>query len=206
MQLVQQPLSQIPRLSSQDHVACDTRLKETITSPTYDVLLSKSPSRQSPIEDIPRGKPSASRGLHSHCTCICHRQAQWRSPSSSNMVLGILFVRYTPWQLALIAHACNCSAYQQAKTSAVTITYTFPVWLLQRTLTMKAQSRGPELLLRVRRVRPKDAAIFLALEHNDVGAVKRLLAAGNASMHDVNEDGQSLLHVRLRLNILEVLS
>lgn len=55
-------------------------------------------------------------------------------------------------------------------------------------------------------MRPKDAAIFLALEHNDVDAVKRLLAAGNASMHDVNEEGQSLLHVRFQLNILEVLS
>lgn len=138
MQLVQQSLSQIPRLSSQDHVAYDTRLKETTTSPTYDVLLSNSPSRQLPIEDMPRGEPPASRGLYSYCTCICHTEAQWRSPTSFNVGLGSLFIRYIPWQLALMSHACNCSAYQQEKTSAVTITYTFPIWLLQRTLTMKA--------------------------------------------------------------------
>ena len=77
----------------------------------------------------------------------------------------------------------------------ITITYVFPLWVVQRTMVIKLQGKGPELLLRVRRVRPNNATIFLALENNDLKAVKRLLAAGEASILDVNEDGQSLLHV-----------
>ena len=124
---------------------------------------------------------------------------RWKSPNFLKNVLGVVSVGYTSIPLASAPQACGLPSCRRRGESAFTITYVFPLWFVQRTLIIKFQERGPELLLRVRRVRPSDAAIFLALEDNNLKIVKRLLAKGEASILDVNEDGQSLLHVSYHL-------
>ena len=139
------------------------------------------------------------RSCCSFCTCSCHKQIRLKSPNFLKNVLGLVFVGYTSIPLASAPRTCDLPSCRRQGESVVTITYVFPLWLIQRTMTIKLQGKGPELLLRVRRVRPNDAAIFLALENNNLMIVRRLLAAGEASILDVNEDGQSLLHVSYHL-------
>lgn len=135
------------------------------------------------------------RSCCSFCSCSCHRQIRLKSPNFLKNILGLIFVGYTSVPLASAPQACNLLSCRRQGESTIVATYVFPFWFFQRTIFMKFKARGPELLLRVRRVRPNDAAIFLALENNNIKVVKKLLAAGEASILDVNEDGQSLLHV-----------
>ena len=62
------------------------------------------------------------------------------------------------------------------------------------------QLRGPELCLRVARVRPRDAGIFLAAMIDDkalaVHQIKRLLMDGEASALDVDSSGQTVITAR----------
>lgn len=135
------------------------------------------------------------RNSCSFCTCSCHKQTQWRSPRILNNILGSVFVGYDSWPSKSKIQRCDLPSCQSKGVSTIKIMYIFPLWFIQRTVLVKIRSSGPELLLRIQRVRPRNAAIFLALENNDTEAVKNLLVAGDASILDVNEDGQSLLHV-----------
>ena len=62
------------------------------------------------------------------------------------------------------------------------------------------QPRGPELCLRVVRVRPRDADIFLAAMIDDkaldVHQIKCLRMDGEASALDVDSSGQTVITVR----------
>ena len=136
------------------------------------------------------------RSCRSVCSCSCHKLARLRSPSILDNVLGTLFVRYNSRPLTAMSSYCNISSCQRPRASAAEITYTFPQWFIQRMVTIKAQPTGPEFLVRVFRVRPKNTAIFLALENNNVEIAKELLSAGDASVLDINQEGQSLIHVR----------
>lgn len=55
-------------------------------------------------------------------------------------------------------------------------------------------------MLDVIRRRPYSSEIFILCRKGDAGAVKRLLDRVEASIYDVDEDGMSLLHVRVRKN------
>jgi hypothetical protein len=65
---------------------------------------------------------------------------------------------------------------------------------------MNDYSKGPELCLRMVRVRPLDAHIFAAArlqnENSGLHHIKRLLLAGEASVLDVNPGGETALLVR----------
>jgi hypothetical protein len=131
----------------------------------------------------------------SFCTCSCHKQSQWRSPRMLNGILGSVFVGYNSWPFKLTIQRCDLPSCQSKGVSTFKIMYIFPLRFIQRTLMVKIRSKGPELLLRIQRIRPRNAAIFVALENNNTEVVRNLLTAGDASILDVNEDGQSLLHV-----------
>lgn len=128
------------------------------------------------------------------------RQLNLKSPNFLNSILGSLFVGYrtSPWS----KQACDHIDCRQASTT-LTYTYIFPQWLLNRVFFSKMvynSSRGPELCLRVMRVRPADADIFLALwthvpHSSRLDHVKRLLNDGQGSVLDVGPDNYSVLSV-----------
>ena len=134
--------------------------------------------------------PKLAQGCSFSCRSSCHKQMQWKSSSLWDNVLG-LFV------LGCSFGSCNACSCENKQTSKIVTIYTFPWWLIRRAVFTTICSQGPELLLRVQRVRPKDAAIFLALENNQMETMKKLILVGKASILDVNEDGQSLLHVSI---------
>ena len=128
------------------------------------------------------------------------RQLNLKSPNFLNSILGSLFVGYRvlPWS----KQACDHIDCRQDSTT-LTYTYIFPQWLLNRVFFSKMvynSSRGPELCLRVMRVRPNDADIFLVLgtyvpHSSRLDHMKRLLNDGKGSVLDVLANNQSMLRV-----------
>ena len=134
-----------------------------------------------------------------NCRCSCHKKGSLKSPKFLTTILGSIMVGYNA--MPGLSQRCNNPSCR-AQSTNITCTYVFPKWFVSRVLYVnfkKEQLRGPELCLRVARVRPRDAAIFIAMEDEREGHVleyiKRLLLAGEASVLDVNPQGNTLLKV-----------
>ena len=146
----------------------------------------------------------ARNSCDSACGCVCHRRSQFKSPRHLNAMLGSLFIGYraSPWS----TQTCSDSGCRQ-RSKELTYVYAFPRWFLARILVVDmaySQSRGPELCLRVMRVRPVRTGIFGHLRSNSslgeertLHHVKRLLNDGEISVLDVDAEGFTILHVRL---------
>ena len=134
-----------------------------------------------------------------NCRCSCHKKGSLKSPKFLTTILGSIMVGYNA--IPGLAQRCNDSSCKGQSTN-ITYTYAFPEWFVSRVLYVnfkKEQLKGPELCLRVARVRPRDAAIFIAMEDEREEHVleytKGLLLAGEASVLDVNPQGMTLLQV-----------
>lgn len=132
------------------------------------------------------------------CSCACHSSySRIKSPSLFSSLFGSLFIGYRASPLATqVCSLPNC----RAKATKTTFAYTFPPWLMKRTVAMmysSTLSRGPEFLLRVLRVREANA-IHKVMQRFDqtiiVEKVKRMLNDGQASVLDVDEHGCTYLH------------
>ena len=138
------------------------------------------------------------------CGCVCHQRSRFKSPRSLNALLGSLFVGYqaSPWSTP----TCSNSDCRQ-RSKKFTYFYAFPQWFLARILLVDmaySQSRGPELCLRVMRVRPRDTGGFKVLGAMSRGEktihhLKRLFNDGEISVLDVDTENIAILHVISRL-------
>ena len=134
-----------------------------------------------------------------NCRCSCHKKGRLKSPKFLTTILGSIMVGYNA--IPGLAPKCNEPSCKGQSTN-ITYTYAFPEWFISRAVYFNfknEQLRGPELCLRVVRVRPSNANIFVALEdkreENALQQTKRLLLAGKASVLDVDPHGCSLLSV-----------
>ena len=134
------------------------------------------------------------------CSCACHKTSRYRSPTFMATIVGSLFLGYNavPW----FSPKCD-RTFCRGDSSKLTYTYAFPRWFVDRVLILKISNtavRGPELCLRLARVRPGNSKIFqAAIDWSDEVAVhhiRRLLRAGEASVLDVDPDGQTALQVK----------
>lgn len=140
-------------------------------------------------------------------SCACHEGGRIRSPRYLNAIFGSLLIGYRaqPWVTA----TCDSSDCR-GRLTYVTYTYAFPPWLLDRMMTFRIaydQSRGPELCVRLPRVRSHGDSIFTAarmyLPRENEAAIqhiKLLLTNGEASVLDVDPYGHTALQVRSKLS------
>lgn len=136
-----------------------------------------------------------SRCLKGLCQCKCHKQTRRRTPAYLNHIVGSLLIGYNFFPF--VPPSCDLRGCGR-RSSTLCVNYTFPRWFLDRTILMEVrnkQSVGPELLLRVIRMRPNYAEIFITCRRGHIGILQRLLNEGQGSISDVGEDGQSLLQV-----------
>lgn len=132
------------------------------------------------------------------CSCSCHRIGRIKSPYYLNALFGSLLIGYSgrPWE----TRTCNDTGCRSRSTE-ITYTYTFPQWFMKRMVKMRMayDQGGPELCLRVVRVREGSADIFyFTREFNEeiaIHRIKSLLTNGEASVLDVDPDGYSALQV-----------
>ena len=139
------------------------------------------------------------KSCNMNCRCSCHKKSRLKSPKFLTTILGSIMVGYHA--IPGLAPKCNDPSCKGQSTK-ITYTYAFPDWFISRVVYFNfknEQLRGPEMCLRVVRVRPYDADIFIALadkrEEVALQQTKRLLFAGEASVLDVDPDGDSLLSV-----------
>lgn len=164
-------------------------------------------SRQSTLVDIDRTEPHRKLGkarswptklsqstCSLDCSCACHRRNRLKSPDILNSFFGSLSVGYKLWPWA--SPSCDKKHCRSRSTS---ITYAFPQWFMSRAISMTmaySHSQGPELSLRMMRVRSGDADIFMAVFRGASHHIGRLLKDGEASVLDVDPAGNTALQVR----------
>lgn len=129
----------------------------------------------------------------SFCPCVCHKKKYLKSPTFINQIFGSLFIGYNTLPFGNTSCGSHCCKRDAVPT--IDVSYIFPVWLLDRIVSVKMCSSGLDLRLRVLRVRSNDSEIFSAVAYHDTSKVRDMLADGRASVLDVNEEGESLLTV-----------
>ena len=178
---------------------CDSQQS---SSPTTDLALARQPGPSGyHASQMAKSNSFALTGksCNVNCRCSCHKKGNLKSPKFLTTILGSLMVGYNA--IPGLAQRCNDPSCKGQSTN-ITYTYAFPDWFVSRVVYLNfknEQSRGPELCLRVVRVRPSDAKIFLAVQDDReevaLEHTKRLLLAGEASVLDVDPDGGSALSV-----------
>lgn len=137
-----------------------------------------------------------------NCTCTCHKRTRFRSPRFLNTIIGSLFLGYNA--SPLFGQKCN-KEHCRSPATDIRYTYKFPHWFVDRVVILKMSNnlpKGPELCIRLARMRPHNAQIFIATgmkrgsEEVAVRHVERLLLAGEASVLDVDPDGATALQVK----------
>ena len=133
-----------------------------------------------------------------NCRCSCHEKGRLKSPKILT-ILGSIMIGYNA--IPGLAQRCNDPSCKGQSTN-IAYTYAFPEWFVSRVVYFNfknEQLRGPEMCLRVVRVRPYHAGIFRAVQDDREGLAleytKRLLLAGEASVLDAISDGESVLSV-----------
>ena len=129
------------------------------------------------------------------CDCVCHQRQRFRSPDFLSRFLGLLFVGYTAMPRA--KRKCDNS---HCHDRSIRMTYVFPSWLWDRAVSVSVESaptQGPELCLRVMRIRPLRADTFQVVFAKDASRhLRRILSDGYGSIFDVDTYGDTGLHVR----------
>lgn len=136
------------------------------------------------------------------CSCTCHQGGRLRTPPYLSTILGSLLIGYT----AQPSMTCTCESYDcQGRSTCITYTYAFPRWLLDRMVACRVaydRSRGPELCVRLLRVRSGHEYIFWVAsirtsdtDKTSIRHIEFLLTNGKASVHDVDPHGRTALHV-----------
>lgn len=137
------------------------------------------------------------------CCCSCHRRCRFTSSHLLGSVFGSLSVGYhtSPWA----APACNDPSCRH-RSKNVRYIYAFPPWIWNRVLLAHlaySQSKGPELCFRMLRVRSTSSDIFRLFRGPRqadaiiMTGVRHLFDNGEASVLDIDEEGASVLRVRL---------
>ena len=134
----------------------------------------------------------------SHCSCRCHNMRLHHSFKHVQNILGALFIGYSRYPVHAFQEcdeACCASKSFQGY-----VYYTFPCWLLTKTLAISFSGRlleNIQINLSVRAIIPSDAEIFRLVGLNDVNGIKEHMRLGLTSPNDSEINGYSILQVRI---------
>ena len=129
------------------------------------------------------------------CSCSCHKQSRKGNSQSWNWLLSSspMVTGSQPF----MARECDIDGCRH-RSSFFAVSYAIPIWFLRYKLYLKFTKRpygSPELLLKMLRMRPRCARIFMAADQIHPRALQRILEMGDGSLLDVSETGESILHV-----------
>ena len=183
-------------------------ISRKISPPSTDLTLTRPPappSHMAPQIAKANSFRIIGKSCNVKCRCSCHKKGSLKSPKFLTTILGSIMLGYNA--IPGLAQRCNDPSCKGQSTK-ITYTYAFPEWFISRVVYFNfkhEQLRGPELCLRVVRVRPRDADIFVAIQNKReelaLEHTKRLLLAGEASVLDINPKGESALLVGTFLSL-----
>jgi hypothetical protein len=131
------------------------------------------------------------------CSCICHTERSFRSPSFMEKLVGSLFIGYSG--VPILRQKCNQHSCHLESQPLMYVTYYFPTWFLARMVSLMISTTplaGPVVSLKTQRTVSGDADIFTCAKTGDINKMKYLFQNGLASPHDVSfSSGITALHV-----------
>ena len=151
------------------------------------------PRLMNKVRSMPESSSQSTCSLE--CNCACHRRNRLKSPDILRTVIGSLYVGYK----ASPSPSQSCDK-GYCRSQATKITYAFPQWLVRRAISVSmaySYPQGPDLCLRMMRVRPGDANIFTAVYRGTCYHIQRLLNDNEASVWDVDPMHNTALLVRI---------
>lgn len=133
-----------------------------------------------------------------NCECICHSRKRIQTPELLNQVLGHLFIGYAG--LPVWTRDCNIGSCTNQYSRAVQVSYTFPGWLLSRTVDLTAAmtyTNEPHFGLKVRnRIQNTDNSAFTLARNGNLQGIINLFHERRISPNDLNAwTGDTALHV-----------
>lgn len=192
-----------------DGLLINESTSEGLTEP--QIIFDTSPTSSAPIKPpmtltehvVSTPSPTLlNQGSVNGCKCLCHEVRRLSTPIFLREIFGIL-------QIEKYGHFCSSPtcrqhSFRKSRRFAMKIDYDFPSWLLSRAISASchAMNTGYSYSLRVPRACPFDAAIFRAIQNSEgTPSIRELLLRGEASIHDVDPEGNTPLHVRPSSNI-----
>ena len=136
-----------------------------------------------------------------HCDCICHSRSLFTTPKILNRFLGQLFIGYAG--LPIWIRKCNNATCTNQYARTMQVSYTFPGWLLMKTVDMAAAmtyNSEPSFGLKVRNRVPSGGAtednLFTLARNGRTGDIIELFKQRKASPNDLSAGaGQTAIHV-----------
>ena len=134
----------------------------------------------------------------SRCGCSCYTRSSIQLPRLLQDFFGSLAVNYYPGSFPQVCNEPRCAK----RTSRATVSYTFPLWLLNQVLFMaiRFECMLPSISPHMMRVcSPKEMGINFWHDNIDASAFEQRIAMklsnGQLTICDVLPSGTSLLHV-----------
>ena len=160
--------------------------------PSYKLSLEK-PTPQSLLT---RFDPTSSQ-CKPACSCACHREYRFKSPSLFQNAVGSLLVKSSG--LYGMTQPCNEFSCRRNRSTSMRITYRFPEWFLNRMISSVIVSNrlcGPQVSLVAPRVVSNTSEIMFHAFAGNIDGVARLFEIGLASPFDITDNyGYTALHV-----------
>ena len=142
----------------------------------------------------------------SGCKCTCHAEvATTRTSGFAGMLVWLVVRASLAPRVANEAHCCNQKSCRK-RSLRYAYNRILPQWLAdqRKLLLVMAFStlRGPELCLKIPRIRPWKSAIFSAARSGDLRSVQQYLMDGTASVVDMDLEGRTALFVTFAVLVL----
>ncbi len=156
------------------------------------------PPRRTDLK-VMRGKVSAHGKCERFCRCKCHVQKQVGLPQWTKAVVGSLYGSFTGSAMPGPPE-CDYARCRQSGAYSTQLSYIFPSWLMGKSVSVSgtwSKLSGPAVTwtLRMPRVIPDQNRIWSLVEAGSVANVRKAFENNEASIHDVDEAGFTLLHV-----------
>ena len=135
---------------------------------------------------------------HGNCECVCHSRSRLQTPNFLNRFFGQLFIGYAG--LPIWTRDCDRSDCTNHYSRAFQVSYTFPGWLLSRTVDITAAmtyTNEPHFGLKIRnRVQNTENSVFSLARNGNLAGIKDLYVRRLVSPNDLEVmTGQTALHV-----------
>ena len=130
------------------------------------------------------------------CTCGCHQvnYSEYRDLYSISTRIALAGYSISSW----VTQDCTQrTCYRCHPSASYTVFYKFPDWYIRHIVHHFTTAANLSRSLELPRLVEAEAKIFQHVKIGDLRTIQELFGYGQASCWDVDEQGQTLLHVRI---------
>lgn len=134
------------------------------------------------------------------CPCQCHITRHFQTPQWAKNVFGSIAV-YGNGSILLGRRPCNKKFCGRSGATSNQFTYTAPAWMFLKSFCIQSKAQGVQGLnsswtIRTPRLIPDNALVWQLVDTGRFSDFRDYFSLGLSSPYDVDENGESLMHVR----------